>query len=251
VRANHIAVGAVILTLTSAAAYAQAEGEALTPLQMAVACTLPSAVAAPRPIGLRVAGAQDTVARSTFGPGDLIMLSGGARAGLQLGQRFYVRRPVTFGGELSNQLHAVRTAGWVRIVAMNDTTAIATVEVACAAIMQGDYLDQFVAPVVPDGADLTDASGQPDFSALGHVMFGNEEVPAGGAGDFMLIDRGMSQGLRPGARLAVYRDLQVGGLPLTWIGEGIVISTSPQTALMRITSSRDAVQTGDFVAIRK
>jgi hypothetical protein len=67
----------------------------------------------------------------------------------------------------------------------------------------------------------------------------------------MLIDRGMSQGLNPGARLAVYRDLQVGGLPLMWIGEAIVISTSPQTALMRITTSRDAVQTGDFVAVRK
>ena len=249
-RAHHIVVGAAILALTSGAAYAQADVEGLTPLQTAVACTLPAALAAPRPAGLRVLGAQDTVPRSSLGPRDLLVLSGGTRAGLQLGQRFYLRRPVTSGGE-SARLRAVRTSGWVRIVAMNDTTAIAAVEVACAAILVGDYLDQFVAPVVPDGADQTDASGQPDFSALGRVMFGNEEMTAGGAGDFMLIDRGMSQGLRPGARLAVYRDLQVGGLPLTWIGEGIVISTSTKTALMRITTSRDAVQTGDFVAVRK
>jgi len=162
-----------------------------------------------------------------------------------------VRRPITFGGDSVKRLHAVRTSGWVRIIAMNETTAIAAVEVACAAIMEGDYLDQFVAPVVPDGADQTDASGQPDFSALGRVMFANEEMTAAGPGDFMLVDRGMSQGLRPGTRLAVYRDLQVGGLPLTWIGEGIVISASPQTALMRITTSRDAVQTGDLVAVRR
>jgi len=251
VRSRDIVVAATIFTLLSASAYAQAETETLTPLQVAVACTLPSTLATPRPSGLRVAGAQDTVSRSTYGPGDLLILSGGTKAGLELGQRFYLRRAVTFGGEAANGRHAVRTAGWARVIALNETTAIAAVEVACAAILQGDYLDQFAAPEVPDGADRTDTSGQPDFSTLGHVLFGNEEVRAGGTGDFMLIDRGMSQGLTAGVRLAIYRDLQVNGVPLTWIGEGIVISSSPDTALMRITTARDAVETDDLVAIRK
>jgi hypothetical protein len=158
---------------------------------------------------------------------------------------------VTFGGDSPGKLHAVRTSGWVRIVAVTDTTAIGAVEVACTGIMQGDYLDRFAVPVIPEGADRTVTSGEPDFSSLGQVMFGNEEVTAGGSGQFMLVDRGMNQGLTPGARLAIYRDLKVAGLPLAWIGEAIVISTSIHNALIRITTSRDAVQSGDFVATRK
>ena len=205
----------------------------------------------PRPASLRVIGSQDSVPRSSFGPGDLLVLSGGTRAGLQLGQRFFVRRAVTFGGESSPSVHAVRTAGWVHVVAVNDSTAIAAVDVACAAILEGDYLDQFVKPLVPDGAERTDASGQPDFSSMARVLFGNEEVSSSGAGEFMLVDRGMSNGMKAGQRLAVYRDLNVAGVPLTWIGEGIVISTSADAALMRITTARDAVRSGDLVAVRK
>ena len=41
-----------------------------------------------------VAGAQDTVSRSLFEPRDLLVVDSGARDGIQLGQKFFVRRPI-------------------------------------------------------------------------------------------------------------------------------------------------------------
>ena len=67
----------------------------------------------------------------------------------------------------------------------------------------------------------------------------------------MLIDRGSDQGLMPGARFAIYRDVGVDGVPLASVGEGIVVSTSSTMALMRVTRARDAVYSGDYIAPRK
>jgi hypothetical protein len=86
---------------------------------------------------------------------------------------------------------------------------------------------------------------------MGQIVSGNENRSAMGAGDFMLIDRGSEQGMKPGTRLALYRDVGAGGMPLASLGEAIVISTSLTMSLTRITRSRDAVRNGDFVAPRK
>src|SRR5439155_16690899 len=140
---------------------------------------------------------------------------------------------------------------WIRIVAVNESTGIALVEHACGGIMADDYLEPFVAPTIPAGADRDDASGEPDFKALGRVLAGNGDRSAAGPGDFMLIDRGTANGVVPGARFAVYRDVNAAGMPLAAIGEIVVISTGPDTALTRITRARDAVLSGDYVARRK
>jgi hypothetical protein len=67
----------------------------------------------------------------------------------------------------------------------------------------------------------------------------------------MLIDRGSEQGMKPGTRLALYRDAGAAGTPLASLGEAIVISTSLKMSLTRITRTRDAVRSGDFVAPRR
>src|SRR5687768_12747131 len=46
------------------------------------------------PPAYRVIGSQDTVIRSLLGPGDTLVISGGSNAGLEKGQRFFVRRLV-------------------------------------------------------------------------------------------------------------------------------------------------------------
>ena len=69
--------------------------------------------------------------------------------------------------------------------------------------------------------------------------------------DFMLIDWGADHGVTPGTRLAIYRDVRTPGLPLASVGDAVVISVGPMLSLTRITRARDAVQSGDYVAIRK
>jgi hypothetical protein len=247
----HRFLAATMLAFVATAAYAQDDGDGLSPLQVSVGCAVPAALEVPRAHDLLIVGGQLPEPRSVFGPRDLLVINGGTHRGLRLGQRFFVRRPVTYGVPSSRQPRAVRTSGWIRVVALDTDISIAAVDVACADIMRGDYLDLFVAPVVPEGADRADASGEPDFASLGHILFGHDESRTGATGDFMLIDRGSGQGVVPGARMAIYRDHRVADVPLAPIGEGMVISTAPATSLIRVTLARDSIETGDLVVPRK
>ena len=224
---------------------------AMSQLEIAVACAPPPTFDLPAGELLRIIGTQDTVPRSEYGTGDLLVVSGGTAAGVQLGQQFYVRRANRFGLDSATQRRGSKTGGWIRIVAVNDTTAIASFEHICNNVGQGDFLEPFVAPVVPPGADRDEAPGAPDFMSMGQIVAGNENRSEMGVGDFALIDRGSEHGLAPGARLAVYRDIGAAGMPLSSLGEAIVISTSAKMSLLRITRARDAVHNGDFVAPRK
>jgi hypothetical protein len=224
----------------------------MTPLEVAVACAPPPTLDTPGGKLLRVIGAQDVVARSEFGNGDLLMINGGTEAGVQLGQQYFVRRANRFGTYGMNALRqGARTGGWVRIVAVNESTSVASFEHVCGPVAANDYLEPFVAPVVPPGADRDETPGEPDFNSMGQVIVGNEDRNTMAAGDFALIDRGSQHGMAPGTRVALFRSLGVSGMPLAAVGEAIVISVSPTVALTRITRARDAIRGGDFVAPRK
>ena len=71
---------------------------------------------------LRIIGSQDAMPRSLFGDRDLLVISGGTSAGVQLGQQFFIRRTMTFGGNKISR--GAKTLGWLRVVAVNESTAI-------------------------------------------------------------------------------------------------------------------------------
>lgn len=238
--------------LAFAAGSAQAQSAApMTPLEIGVACAPPPTLDGPAPDVLQVIATQDAVPHTLAGNRDLLVISGGTVAGLQLGQQFFIRRPNRFGTSSTVRSLGVRTLGWVRIVAANESTAIASVEHACGGIIEHDYLVPYVAPVIPLGADRDEPSGEPDFTSLARVLMGDGDREVTGAGDFVLIDRGAAQGVTPGTRLALYRDVGTPGMPLASVGEAVVISAGPVIALTRITRARDAVLSGDYVAIRR
>ena len=237
------AVAFALMTLTAAVAGAQ------TALQMAAACA-PRAVAAPPPIdALRLIGAQDSVGRQLFGAGDLVVIGGGRARGVELGQQFFVRRPAA--GRSRRGPLPVTTAGWIRVVAVDETTAIALVDFACDGLLAGDHLEAYVAPALPLDADRTDAQGEPDFSAPGRLLFGDNERTAGATGDFMVTDVGETRGAAPGMRFAIYRNLNVPGLPLAVVGEAIVVFADPETSVVRLTRTRDAIYSGDLLIPRR
>ena len=240
-----------IVSVAAGVAGAQTDSTAFSPLELSVACAPPPSIGGPPPNPLRLVGSQDTVPRTLFGARDLVVIGGGTNNGVLLGQQFFVRRGNRFGVSDAARAHGARTLGWIRVVAVNESTAIATVDHVCGAMVTTDYLEPFVAPVLPPGADRDEASGEPDFTSLGRIVAGNEDRASGGSGDFMLIDRGSDQAVTPGSRFAVYRDIGVAGMPLASIGEAIVITTSARIALVRITRARDAVIAGDYVVRRR
>src|SRR5262249_51112476 len=146
---------------------------------------------------------------------------------------------------------AILTLGWMTVVGLNDTTAIGSLDYFCDGVNAGDYLEPFTRPVVPASAEHDEVLGEPDFTMLGRVVSGVENHQATGIGKLVLIDRGADDGVAPGTRFAVYRDLQRSGMPLTSVAEAVVLSTGKTMSLTRITRSRDAVVAGDYVIPRK
>ena len=247
-RRSCLTLAAMFVTCVAGAASGQT-GDTLSPLATAAACSPPPSYDDTPTHALRIIGSQDAVARGLFGNRDLLVIGGGTSSGVQLGQQFFVRRTMRFGSDRTGR--GAKTLGWLRVVAVNESTAITNVVHVCGGMVTGDYLEPFVAPVVSADAERDETPGQPDFTTLGHIVAGNEDRGTLGRGDFALIDWGQDRGLTAGARFAIYRDVGVRGLPLASVGEGVVISTGSAMALTRITRARDAVYSGDYIALRK
>jgi hypothetical protein len=250
--ASHRVVALAAACALAASGAAAQTPDALSPAQVAVACAPPPIIATVPVDATRVIGSQDAQSRNLFGAPDLLVVSGGTERGLQLGQRYFLRRVARTAETYKDKLpHQVRTSGWVRVVAVNATTTIVNVEHACGDILVGDYLDTFQMRPLPD-ADITsvDTTGEPDFGSFGRVLYGSEERRSGGVGEFMLIDRGSNHSVALGSHFAIYRDIRVTSAPLASIGEATVVSIGPTMALVRINRARDAIFAGDYVVPR-
>ncbi len=250
-RRGTVRTAALFMTLggfAAAASTARAQDPDASRAMIAQANCAPAAGGGAVPVGaLRLVGGQTLEPRSMFAPGDLLVIGGGSAQGVQLGQQFFVRRARDWGMRKSAGIHAVNTVGGIRIVAVNSGTAIASIDFACEALMVDDFLVPYVEPVLPPNVMHTDTSGELDFSSPGHILFGDDDRSTAGAGSFMVADIGSGRGATPGARLAVYRDLGVPGLPLEAVGEAIVVFAGPDTSVVRFTLTRDAVITGDLL----
>jgi hypothetical protein len=240
---------AAVLAATSVAA--QTPPVELTGEQVEVACAPPPTLAEPPAGKPQVIGSQDPVPRVSFGRPELLVINAGSGKGLLLGQDFFFRRLVRWGESYNDKLpHSVHTSGWGRIIAVNEATAIMSVERICSEIMAGDYLDPFQAPEITEDITSVDTTKEPDFTSLGRVLFGADERRTAAIGEFVLIDRGTEQGVSQGMPVAIYRDLRVAGVPLTSIGEAKVVAVGSRMAVVRINRARDAIVAGDYVAPR-
>jgi hypothetical protein len=212
---------------------------------------------------IRVAGSSQR-GRLLFGPNEALVINAGAKQGIKQGQEFYVRRVVNdrfTEWTLGYQPISIHTSGWVRIVDVQPDAAVAEVTHACDGVMYGDYLEPYVEPVPPSDAGV---AGEPDFAHPAHIMLGDDKQQTGAAGSVMVVDQGTEQGLRAGQTVTIYRPtpeerdymtyygpkLEARG-PSMRVGTARVLSVQPQTALVRIESSHEAVYIGDFVAVHR
>ena len=247
---HRVVVLAVACALAASGAAAQTDK--LTPVQIAVACAPPPVLASVPAEASRIIGSQDSVNRNVFGTPEVLVISGGTNRGMVLGQEYFVRRVAKTAETYRDKLaHQVYTVGWLRVVAVNATTTIASVEHACGDMLVGDFLEPFQMPELPGDITAVDTTHEPDFTAISKVLYGSEERRSSGAGEFMLIERGMNQDVAVGGHYAIYRDLKVAGTPLSSIGEATVVSVGPTMALIRINRARDAVFSGDLAVPRK
>jgi hypothetical protein len=199
---------------------------------------------------LRITGGQDSFVRRIFQPGDLITINAGTDNGIEVGQEFFVRRvQVEANRAVSREAPGVvRTAGWIRVYAVDDQMSLATISHACDTIEQGDYLEPLALPVVPTASPNRAKAERGNY---GHILTGADRRKSFGKGDFMIVDRGSDHGVTPGTQFVIYRDKLQADNFLYELGEAVAMEVRPDTSTLRVTVSRDAFTAGDYVAIRR
>jgi hypothetical protein len=92
---------------------------------------------------------------------------------------------------------------------------------------------------------------KPERDNYGHVMTGNSRRRVFAKGDFFTLDRGSNHGITPGAQFVLYRNKQQPENFLYDLGEAVAVEVTSDTSTLQVTVSRDAILSGDLVAIRK
>ena len=201
-------------------------------------------------VSLRVSGGQESVVRLSHAPGDLVAINAGSRSGITVGQEFYTRR-VLSSSELRvgrNNPGTIRTSGWIRVWAVDEDLALATITHACETVDVNDYLEPFILPAVPSSSETT---GPPERGNYGLVLSGQDRRTQFGRGDYLLINRGSSQGVTAGARFVIYHDKKAPGHFLFQIGEAVATDVKAETSTLQVLSAIDAISAGDYVGMRK
>lgn len=216
---------------------------------LSLACA-PTVVYTAPSVPLRVTGGQDVTKRQSFALGDLVTINAGTKNGMTVGQEFYVRRaladrhaPIT-----ARTPATIRTAGWIRVYAVDDEMSLATVVYGCDTVQVGDYLEPFTMPTVV--APAKDRP-KPERDNYARVMMGQDRRFSFGKGDYLVVDRGKDHGIFPGAHLVFYHDKGETGNFLYEVGEAVAVDVRETTATLLVTLSRDAIAVNDYVSLRR
>ena len=196
-------------------------------------------------------GTVDTV-KYKMTAGDIVYLDGGRAAGLSPGMQFtavapgkVIRHPVS-QDPLGRQYNYT---GRVRVLSVQDDSAIAEIVQSCDGITVGMPLKAFepepiplarrgqVRPVSqPTSADALDGAPVIVSSPVDLVSLGQDHV--------VFIDRGEEDEVLPGDIFTIYRMNRATQPPVV-LGELAVLSVRAHTAIAKILESRYPVYVGD------
>jgi hypothetical protein len=219
----------------------------LSGLTRDLACAPSSPAVKPTPALVVVGGREPR--KTLFGTGDALVIRGGASQGVKAGDEFFIRRIVD---DKYNEHEpgvypvSISTAGTAQIVETQNDFSVAVVTSGCDGVTDGDYLERYEAPVPPS----TRTGTTPDYASPARLILGAERRQMGGPGEFMMLDRGSNLGLQQGHRLTIFRRTVADG-PVANVGTATVYAVQPESSVVRIESSVDAVYVGDLVAVHR
>jgi hypothetical protein len=183
--------------------------------------------------------------------GDIIYVDGGRERGLLPGKMFSAvvpERPVVHPtlGQVVGRYY--RYVGRVRILSVQDSTAIAEIVQSCDPLSAGALLAPFEPEPVPLGRStpLRPVNFPAAAEKLAHapeIVYSRDDILALGADAVVHIDVG-EQDTTPGDVFTIYRENRP-GLPPIVMGELAVLSVHKRFSVAKIIESRYPIKLGD------
>jgi hypothetical protein len=196
-------------------------------------------------------GAPTTV-KFGLATGDIIYVDGGKAKGLTAGSLFTALE----GGQpvahpLTRQVvgRYYRYLGRVRILSVQDTTAIAEIVQACDPVVVGAFLTPFQPEPVPLGRSTAMRPVNYPVAAeklhnAPSIVYSRDDVLALGADHVVHVDLG-EQDATPGDMYTIYRENNRPGMPPVVLGELAVLSVHKHFSVAKILESRYLIRIGD------
>ncbi len=198
-----------------------------------------------------VYGSVDTV-KYNLSLGDVVYLDGGSAGGLAPGAVLTAVQPgVMVEHPLTHQrlgrMH--RYLGRVRVLAVQEQSAIGEIVQVCAPIVVGASLRPFEPEPVPlarrtPARPINDPADASSLEAAPVIVSSEDDLVSLGQDHVVFIDRGADDDVTPGDIFTIYR-LNREGFPPLPIGELAVLSVRPHTAVAKILDSSATIYLGD------
>ena len=195
-------------------------------------------------------GPPNTV-KSGLATGDVVYVNGGRAGGLSAGALYTVivpGRPIVHPLREEVVGRYYRYLGRLRILSVQETTAIAEIIYTCDAILVGSFLTPFEPEPVPLGRST--AMRPVNFPAAAEklqgapsIVYAKDDILALGADHVVHIDIG-EQDATPGDMYTIYRENRPGMPPIV-LGELAVLSVHKHFSVARIIESRYPIHLGD------
>lgn len=204
--------------------------------------------------------------REMLGETDTVYLAGGADKGVKVGDRLVVVRQAAARLMHPEDTHRRRALGDVmqqtgvlRVVTVNPKGSVAVVEKAMDPIQAGHWAAPYTEPASIPLKLRTDTQEPIQVKDVAKVIYTRDDHKHTAAGEMMIVDKGSADGLKVGDMLLA---LRYRTFPVTeskrdkdrvmertnhYLGQAIVVSTTPGSATCRILRSTEPFAIGDVV----
>lgn len=189
--------------------------------------------------------------------GDVVYLNGGRTQGLTPGALFTAVKAADrivhpLFGDVLGRLY--RYLGRVRVLSVQEDTAIAEVVHSCDPIEVGTTLKPFEEEPVPLGRrsglrPVNFPATPQELEGAPSIVFAKDGIVTLGQDNVAFIDRGEEENVTPGDVYTIYR-MNRPGLPPLVIGELAVLSVQRRTSLTKIIESRGSIFLGDRLQLK-
>jgi hypothetical protein len=219
---------------------------------------------------------------------DYVFISKGSSQGIHVGDRFSVYRPekdpldvqwFKWQNKLSKAMGTFyQDVGQLKVVNVQPNVSTAQVTFSCDYLQRGDFVRPWQERPSPPykAADQFDRFAPVSGKSVGMVVFGKDFGQVFGKFNSIYVNLGTNQGVNVGDYLRVFRynggssqtapnfaDYQYkmygfgstptaykwNDLPRDVLGEGIVLSVSPNSSTVFITYSRVDIYSGDYTEV--